>query len=259
MNKKTTKKTEEVEITRVKRGVVTFQIKGTTPLIVRRLAHKSLRDLLFPPVRKTAAQRAQVLKHDPYAEFRESPYTVDDPNAPTLIVMPSVCFKSALMGAAIDIPGATKASIGRLAYVEGDYVPIWGIPKLKMDPVRMADIAKTPDIRTRVCLAEWATIVRVVFTTPMLNQSAITNLMYGAGITQGVGDYRIQKGKGNYGGFDLVEPDDAEFQRICKLGRKAQVAAMRDPEAYDSETADLLRWFDGEADRREMKITKDVG
>ena len=37
-------------------------------------------------------------------------------------------------------------------------------------------------------------------------------------------------------------------------GRDAQVAAMKEPEAYDEDTEELLSWFDVEVRRRGFKI-----
>lgn len=259
MPKKAPERGDEIQVVQVKRGRVTFCVLGTTPLICHRLSEKARRELLLPSPKKTAADKATTLKHDPYEEYRNSADVFSDESAQTLLCIPAVSFKAAMRGAAIDLPGsATKAAIGRLCYVEGDYVPIYGLPKLHMSVVRMADMARTPDIRTRLIVPQWASIVTVNFVTPILKEVAVANLLAGAGITQGVGDWRTEKGKGNYGSFELCEDADARFKALLKIGRKQQVAAMKDPECYDGETADLLTWFTGEAKRREFKV-KEAG
>lgn len=44
--------------------------------------------------------------------------------------MLSTSFKGAIRSAALDMPGAKKAQIGRLTYIAGDFVGIYGVPKL---------------------------------------------------------------------------------------------------------------------------------
>ena len=119
-----------------------------------------------------------------------------------------------------------------------------------MDPVRNSDINRTPDIRTRLVVKQWAALVTVSFVVPILNSEAIGTLLSNAGIMQGVGDWRPEKGKGNFGTFELVNANSAAFKKILKSGRKVQEAAMADPECYDKETAELLSWFEETADAR---------
>ncbi len=164
-------------------------------------------------------------------------------------------FKAALKSAALDLPGASKSQIGRLTYVEGDLVSIYGVPKLLMSVVRSADMNRTPDIRTRAILTEWACRVSITFVMPLLREQAVVNLLAAAGITQGIGDWRPQKGSGSYGQFALVGIGDADFDRIVATGgRDAQMAAMAEPECYDDETEKLLSWFDVESKRRGFKV-----
>lgn len=258
-NKMATKKKieagDKIEVIQLRREVLEMTIVGMSPLIMNRLSEKAKRELLLPAAKKNRAEKQSTLKHDPFTEFRSAPYTIRSDGAPTLLAMPSTAFKNALRSVAIDLPGsATKAALGRLTYVEGDYVPIYGIPKLKMDVVRMADMKRTPDVRTRACVVEWAAVIRVVFAVPMLTHDAIMGLMANAGLIQGVGDYRPEKGVGNFGTFAVVPRDDEHANRIMRDGGRAeQVAAMANPELYDDETADLFEWFDGEAQRRGLR------
>ena len=147
--------------------------------------------------------------------------------------------------------------MGRLSYVEGEKVPIYGIPKLFMTPVRNSGMNRAPDIRTRAIIAEWAAFVPIRYTTPMLNFRTVSTLFQAAGVICGVGDWRPEKGSGNFGTFEVVDQDDPEFLRIVKEGgRKAQEAAMKRADPYDAETEELLTWFEDEAKAREFKIAK---
>lgn len=236
-------------------GVMDFCILGTSPIIMNRMSAKAKGELLAPKGRKNAAEKASTLKHDPYAEFRESPYVMAGDDSPTYLGLLPTAFKRAMMTAALDMPGAKKAQIGRLVSVDWGMQPVHGIPKLFMAVTRSADINRTPDIRSRVIVPKWACRLTVTFVKPMIREQSVANLLAAAGIQSGVGDWRQEKGSGSYGWFRLVGADDPEWKRIVtEGGRAAQIAAMENPEPYDDETAELLGWFDVEAKRRGFKV-----
>lgn len=256
-----TKRVEETtDVIEVNQGRITVNVVGTSPLIIQRLSEKARRELLLPAGRKSAAEKASSMKHDPIAEYQASPYMLDD--GPTLLALTSTTFKAAMGTAALDLPGPTKAKIGRLVYVENDYVPIHGIPKLFMAVVRSADMNRTPDIRTRTIVPEWACKLDIAFVDPVIKANSIYRLLVAAGITAGVGDWRPQKGKGAYGRFTLTEPGDENWERFERIikdgGRIPQQVAMANPEAYDSETEELLSWYVDTAKERGFKPTEAV-
>lgn len=239
-----------VVIEPVQTGAVTVPVVGMTPLILNRMSQKAQRELLLPRGRKTSAQRQAELKHDPLEEYRAAPYVLPD-GAPTLLAVMASAFKGAMLTAALDQPNARKAQIGRLVYVAGDFVPIYGVPKLHMSIVRSADINRTPDVRTRMIVPRWAALVDVRFVVPFITQQSVVNLLTTGGVTAGIGDWRPEKGKGSYGQFRVATSDDPEFLGIVTTGgRDAQLAATEDPEPYDRETAELLAWFESEILRR---------
>ena len=152
--------------------------------------------------------------------------------------------------AALDLPGTKKTEIGRLTWVVGTHVALYGVPELLMSVVRSADINKTPDIHTRAIVPAWACMVTVRFVQPKLTATAIANLMAAAGVIAGVGDFRQEKGKGNFGQFRLVNPDDAEFRKIvAEGGRVAQDEALLNYRCHDEETEELLDWYSAEVIR----------
>jgi len=191
----------EISIMEIKQGEIEFCIKSTSPLIYHRMGEKAKRELLFPKGRKTAADKATSIKHNPIEEYRDTVYRSKQKE--TLLMVPSVMFKAAISSAALDIPGATKAQIGRLVWVMGDEVPVYGVPELLMSTVRSSDMNRTPDIRTRAILPEWACSIRVRYIKPNISEQSIVNLVASAGIITGIGDYRQQKGKTSYGQFEL--------------------------------------------------------
>ena len=245
------KKEAEIDVLKVDHGRLDFCVLGTTPIILNRMSEKVLHELLMPKGRKTAAEKASSLKHNPMAEFQASAYQDPDPKAPTLLQHLSSAFKGALKSAALDLPGANKSQIGRLTWVNGERISIYGVPEIFLSVTRSADINKTPDVRTRCIVPQWACRVSVSFVRPMLREQAVANLLASAGITQGVGDWRPGKGSGTYGQFELVSADDPRFTHIVQHGGRAvQMAAMEAPQAYDEDSAEMLAWFTTESKKR---------
>lgn len=242
---------EAIVIQPVQTRQIEVAIIGTSPLILNRMSQKAQHELLLPRGRKTAADKASQLKHDPIEEFQASPYRLPDGD-PTLLAVMASALKGAMMTAALDLPGAKKAQIGRLVYVQDDYLPVFGLPKLFMSIVRSADMNRTPDVRTRAIVPTWGAVATIRFVAPILNQTSVMNLIVAAGTIAGIGDWRPEKGKGSYGQFRVVATtDDPEFQAIVDAGgRAAQIAAMEAPKPYDGETEDLLAWFDEEVAAR---------
>ena len=248
------KSTGTVQVVEFETESLTFHILGKTPFIANRMSEKAKNQILFPSGRKTAAEKKTSIKHDPVAEFRSSPYTL--PGGPTLIGHLATAFKAAIRGAGVDVPGTTKAQLGRMLYVEGEKIPIYGVPKLFMSVTRSADIGKTPDVRTRAILPEWACSIKVTFVRPYLGPKVVANLLQAAGLIQGVGDWRPEKGSGNYGQFRICDIDDPDYLRIIETGgREAQEAAMISAQPYDGDTQDLMDWFVNEAEERNVKVT----
>jgi hypothetical protein len=241
--------TQITEVLKVTEGRLDAVIVGDK-LILNRMSEKARRELIYPGRR----ERRDGLKHEPLREFRDSPYTLSDPKAPTLIAQVATAFKGGMCNAAIDLPGMKKAQVGRFVWVLNDLIPIYGVPKMLMSVVRMADMNRTPDIHTRVIVPEWACRLQITFAEQLIRPQAVVNLLAAAGLMQGVGDWRPEKGKGNFGRFRLTDANDPDFKRIVRAGdRKVQVAAMETPDFYDAETADLYGWFVEERKRRELK------
>lgn len=241
----------------MKLGRITFCIVGTSPMLMHRFAFKQQREILFPSPKKNRAERESSLKHNPEQEFRDACYLNRDPNSPALFHIPQMSFSAALANAALDVPGATKSKLMRLAKVSSPQIDLFGIPRLHMAMTRSSDIAKTPDIRTRPIFPRWACKVEVDYVSSLLKQGQIAALMATAGVIIGIGDWRSQKG-GMYGGFRLAAENDPEYLDILKTeGREAQLKAFKHPVCHDAESEELLTWFKEEAKRREKDVSVD--
>lgn len=240
-----------ISVMAVDRGELTYCVLGDMPMIFNQINEKARHELLLPSGRKTAADKQASLKHDPVQEYRWSTYRHEHDDKPTRLYFPASAFKAAMCTAALDMPGAKKAQIGRLVWVDGERVDIFGTPSLFMRPVRSADMNRTPDIRTRAILPRWACRVTIKYVRPILKEASISNLLAAAGIFAGIGDYRQEKGKGSYGQFSLVSDDDPAFVDIVtNEGREAQDRALDLAFPYDGESRELLDWYMDERRRR---------
>jgi hypothetical protein len=241
---------ERIEVPELQRQAHDFWLIGTTPMVMNAVSEKVKQGLLLPPGKKTAADKKNTMKHDPVEEFHNSAHYMQNDDAPTLLGFPASGFKKAMSRAAIDIPGSTKASMDRLIRVHGYTVPIYGLPKYFMAVVRMADIGRTPDIRTRAILPEWCCKLTVSFVLPLLTLPTVTNLLSAAGEIIGIGDGRQEKGAFDFGSYLLASPDDKDVKRIVRTGsRSDQTLAMKKMEAFDGESKALLEWYHEERER----------
>ncbi len=256
--KKAAKKDEEIEVLKINQQRISVNILGHSPCVYNAMSFKVKQDLLFPRNKKNAAERASTLKHDPLREYRESVYRTSKDDAPTRLLLPCRMFKAALKGVAVDMPGAAKAQIGRLTWVEGDYASVYGTPQLLMSVVRSADMNHTPDIRTRAILPRWACTLSITLVTPMLKDVMVLNLLAAAGMMRGVGDGRPEKGSFSYGQFELVSSDDSRFLEVMEERREVQDAALLEPEPYDVESNELFTWFQEEVKKRGFKELQSV-
>ena len=239
---------ETIEVDPLKVGTMKLWLRGITPLLCHRMANKARRELLYPGGRKGKAEREQSLKHDPLAEYRDS-MSLRQGKGATRIVFPSPAVKGAIATAALETKGTNKSQIGRLVWIKGYSLDLYGVPKLHMSVVRSANQNRTPDVRTRAILPEWCMPAAIQFVKPQMSERTIAQLLANGGLIVGVGDFRQEKGKGNFGQFEVVaEEDCAEI--IKTGGMNAQDKAIKEPECFDAETAELFGWFDAEVNRR---------
>ena len=242
-------KSAEIVVPTIERETITVGLVGDTGLYCHRMSAKAKRQLMIGGRKKSAAERLE-LKHDPRTEFADSMHvdnegfhlTPDHP--PSHVKFPSMAIKSAMGTAALAVAGIRKTDVQRLVFLPDEWVPIYGIPRLRMDITRSADINRTPDVRTRAYFERWGTMVRIRFAKPALSKKAIVALLVNAGMMCGIGDNRQEKGKGSYGTFSVGElaPE--------LLDSKAQWEAIQKPLPANEETAELMQEFDAEVEAR---------
>jgi hypothetical protein len=244
-----TKDPGPMEITPITIGQMVFDVIGVSPLIYNSMSVKVRRDLLLP-ARRTKVEQRQTLKHDPLSEYRASTYRTS--KGPTALVVPAPMFKRAISNAAVDVGGATKAELGRLLWVSGYSIEMFGVPQMMMSVMRDAGLSKAPRIRTRAILPAWTCSFLIEFVKPNLTETAVATILSAAGLICGIGDSRPQRGHGAFGQFRLATQEDAALVgAIRESGARAQQeAALREPQFFDDESEELFTWFNEEVARR---------
>jgi len=239
----------EISITALRQGTATLRIIGVTPMFQNRMANKAKQSLLVGSKKKTTAEKA-LIKHHPIEEFRSSAEIL--PAGPTALGLRVVAVKGAMCTAALETPGMTKTSAQRLLFMPGDFAALYGTPQLRMDVVRSADMNKTPDVRSRCYIPRWGAEITIKYIIPQLSMQSVVNLLCNAGVLIGVGDFRQEKGKGSFGSFRVIcdEQDDEWDDLVKNHGRKSQAAALANPEYADTDTIDLMEFYDSEVKRR---------
>ena len=238
----------EIRIPEIKMQVTSVRLIGRTPLFCNRMSAKAKQQLLVGGKRKTAAER-QLIKHDPMTEYRASMLVEPSMDTRSAVMFPAVAFKGAMATAALVVAGIRKTDVQRLVYIPEEYVPIFGIPKLRMDVVRSADIGKTPDIRTRAFFPEWGTELTIEHASDTLGTTSILALLHNAGIVCGVGDFRQEKGKGGYGTFRILDASE-DFPEYL-LDKDAQREAIENPVMADQNTRELWEMYEEEVASRQ--------
>lgn len=243
-------KTESLDVIQVEQASLTACVLGASPIILNRISEKALHELLYPSPPKSTADKKTSMKHNPLKEYQSSPYKSRSNESPTRLLVRGASFVEALRSVALDIPGSNKTEVTRSTSVPGEYVELYGIPKLFMTPARNSDRNRTPDLRTRAIVPEWACYVTVSCTTPVMNINTVAQFLAAAGLMRGIGDWRPEKG-GVFGKYQIVDADDKRFLKILKSGgRVAQDVALQKPSFYDLDSEELFNWFEGEKKRR---------
>lgn len=247
--------TKELSIIQMREGHQDFCILGITPLVYNSLSLKAKTDGstgLLPAPKKNRSELEATVKHEPWKEFRDSTYRHKGNDYPTRLMLPARMFKGAMRSVAARIPGLFGTEVGQLIWVSPIEISLYGIPQIWTTTVRSADVNRTPDVRTRAIVPEWACVIHVKYITPNVKAPDVVNLLGNAGLICGVGDARAEKGKYDYGQFHLVDKGNADFQRIMQEGiRDAQDQALQDPLYHDTETEELLTWYTEERIRRD--------
>jgi hypothetical protein len=243
-----------IDIAYPRQDEIVVHLLGTRPLYHHCMSMDAMIELLIPSPRKNAAAKAANMKHEPLREYRESAYVAIGDHHPTRLLMRADALKRSLGTAALETAGVFKSEIGRDVYVQPDsgiFLYVWGKPVMSIESVRMSDMKRTPDMRTRAVCVEWCARARIKYLADRFTATAIVNLVARAGIVSGWGDARQEKGARSEGLWEVVNAEDENWQRIAKTqGRAVQDTALEQPEFLDHVSEALYNAWCEEVERR---------
>lgn len=249
--------TVEIPISPVVFGEFRVAIIGTTPLIMHKFSDKARRELLLPRGTLTQMEKETTLKHEsPVVEAKACAETMRDRDAPTLFGMPAGAVKGGLASTALRLPKVKKTEIGQLVFIPtrgGNLIPLYGLPYLFTTMVRNSGQNRTPDVRSRIIFPVWAMEFDVRYIKPNLTEKKVLDLLHSSGMICGLGDWRPEKGKGEYGSFEIVATPEqhASLAEIkAAMSREAQQKTFDNLPYYDDDTADLAQWYEAEVAAR---------
>ena len=245
------KKTDDnvLSIPPLRQETIRLRIIGVRPMYQNRMTEKYRQEMLVGVGKKTAAQKLEI-RQKPFDEFRSSAEIISE--GPTALGVLVVAVKGAMVSAAT-ISGIKMTDTRKMIFMPGDHFALYGTPRLKLDVVRQAGITGAPQMRTRAYLPRWGAEVEISYIHPNLNATGVATLLANAGKMIGIGDFRQEKGKGSFGAFRVVGPDeqDDEWDDLVENhGRFAQEEALRDPEFADDRTRELMDFYQQEVLRR---------
>jgi hypothetical protein len=197
---------------RIKR--VEIKVAGDTSLIVHKWSQKAIRMILDKQMKKASGGRDV---RDPEQEFANTLYFIKgEPEELTPETLkkavgsgaqfgfPSTGFKQSAVSAGYR-SGMTKDKVSVMGHfhIDGDFVPLKGVPVMRTDMVRLGGMGSPADIRFRAEFREWSAIIPVRYNEAAISAEQLVNLFNVAGFSVGVGEWRPEK-NGNHGMFHVT-------------------------------------------------------
>lgn len=195
---------------------MTLTIEGLTPLLVHNFGAKAIKSILD---KQTGQARTMREKKDPFRDFVESLYVINQKRVPKKKIepgdswpyvadtfgFPASAFKKAMVQACGFVDGISKTWIRGLVHIHGDLLPIkYKRLVMRQDTVRVGPFGKkTADIRFRGEFQEWSIPLRVSFNANAITPQQIVMLLNNAGFSVGVGEWRPEK-DGSSGTFAVT-------------------------------------------------------
>jgi hypothetical protein len=205
---------EVVTLKPIKIKRIEVKVVGDTSLILHRWSQKAVRMILDKQTKKAGTGRET---RNPEQEFVDTLYWIKGelenltPESFEKAVkngarfgFPSTGFKqAALSGGYRSGMTKDKVSIMGAFHIDGDLVPITGIPVMRTDMVRLSGMGNPADIRFRAEFKEWAAAIPVKYNEAIISAEQIVNLFNVAGFAVGIGEWRVEK-NGSHGMFHVV-------------------------------------------------------
>lgn len=188
----------KVELSPIKRAIVSFRIRGTSPLITHNWDEKSKRMMREKQAGKKTKTREV---RDPEAEYRAAMYLTKDGRHG----IPGMGFKNALISAAHKDIGIEKTLVRKAMYLVTDD-PNKVIAMNCDDPVMREDMVRVgmsaADLRYRPMYNPWSVDIQLEVDQELLKDEDIINLVNRAGFGIGICEWRPEK-NGEFGRFEI--------------------------------------------------------
>lgn len=195
---------------------MTIWIAGLTPLLVHNFGAKAIKQILDKQTGK-AKPGPRALK-DPFVDFRESLYIINEKKVPKnrlepgqawkfcpdTFGFPASGFKKAMVSACSMVEGVKKTWIRGLVHIHGNYLPItYKSLVMRQDTVRVGPFGKkSADIRFRGEFHDWSIEMQISYNRSAISPEQIAMLLNNAGFSVGVGEWRPEK-DGSHGTFAI--------------------------------------------------------
>lgn len=190
-----------IEIPSLDLAEIIVTIQGITPLITHRFGERAKLEL-----EATQQHKAKVKKppRDPEAEFRDSLYVMAQANGnPPRYGFPAGGIKKAMMLAGYRFAGEAMTELRGVLTIPGELLEIRSPgPRMRSDLVKLS--GKTSSISYRPEFMPWEIDVPITHNRQMVGQDQVLNLVRLAGMSVGIGDWRVDK-SGTFGQFRISE------------------------------------------------------
>ena len=187
-----------VDLTPIQISIITFWIRGVSPLIQNAWDEKALE-----MIRMTAMERKKRKKpaRDPDKEAESKSHRTADKE----YGIPLLALKASMIGAAHKNLGIEKTMVRKAFFIpDPDGTGI--LPMECNEPIVREDIVRVgmgqTDLRYRPEFRNWRVSVTAHIDTEILEKNDVINLVNRAGFGVGIGEWRPEKG-GDFGRYEI--------------------------------------------------------
>lgn len=189
---------------------ISIPITGISPLIVHRWSEKARKEILDKEMGKAKSRKREIKvpKEDFEAAKHKSPLGWEG--------FPAAGFKAAMIRGAKSL-GMVMKDVQTAFFVKADceqtqLIKINGAAQMREDMVRVGNGGAS--VRFRPEYLKWDSELIIEFNEGSVSKEQILQLVRAAGYGCGIGEMRPEKGKFNYGRFDI------DYEKLSSYGKK---------------------------------------
>jgi hypothetical protein len=187
----------KVDLKPIKRLVMQFTIRGTSPLITHQWSEKAKREMREKQAGKKTKNRDA---RNPDAEVESAAYRTANGE----FGIPGLALKAAIIGAAHKDLGIERTLVRKALFLvtndPNKIIQLDALPPTKRED--MVRVGMGTDLRYRPQWDEWAVTVEFEVDGDLLTPDDVATLVDRAGFGVGIGEWRPEKG-GEFGRFEI--------------------------------------------------------